>query len=151
MNLLSQISNCLSESSVFFLKAQSRDEAIAEIIDQLDAKTPLEKKDEFYQAVLEREKVASTGIGMGFAIPHARLAHYDQFFMAIGLLDQGVHWDSMDRIPVKMVFLIGGPDDKQSEYLSLLSELTLYLRDEETRKKLLTLTSPNQIIELFAS
>lgn len=98
---------------------------------------------------MEREEIVSTGIGMGVAIPHAKLHDYDDFFICIGILSKGVDWHAMDGALVRLIFMIGGPDDKQTEYLQILSRLTVALKDEERRKKMLTLNSPDAIIELF--
>ncbi len=146
---MTNIASYLTVDTILFLDATSRDEAIHLMIDSLAKYRDLEAKEEFTKAVFDREKLASTGIGMGVAIPHAKLKVYDDFFIAIGILKNGIAWNSLDQIDVRLIFLIGGPDDKQSQYLNLLSQLTLFLRDEEIRKKLLTLTKPQQIIELF--
>ena len=143
------IKDYLDENGVAFLEATTSDQAIRQLINHLTENHKLLNKEEFYQAVLEREKIVSTGIGMGIAIPHAKLPMYDDFFLAIGILKRGVHWSSLDKIPVRLIFLIGGPDDQQTLYLKLLSQLTFSLRDEQKRKKLLTLTSPKEIISLF--
>ncbi len=135
--------------SVAFLEATSRDEAIKELIQRLSQDHNLVNEEEFLNAIMQREKIASTGIGVGVAVPHAKLPIYDDFFIAVGILKQGIDWGAMDELPVKLIFLIGGPDDKQTQYLNLLSQLTLYLRDEEVRKKLLTLTAPEQMIQIF--
>lgn len=120
-----------------------------EIVERLDASGKLKNRQEFYQAILDREKLVSTGIGMGVAIPHAKLATYTDFFIAIAILPKGVDWRALDGAPVRLVFMIGGPSDKQTEYLQILSSLTGALKDEERRKKLLTLNSPPDIIKLF--
>lgn len=145
------ITEYLERGVVSFLKASTRDEAIKELIEKLADMQKIYQKDEFYKAVIKREQVASTGIGRGVAIPHAKLPIYNDFFIAAGILEEGVNWGALDQVPVQIIFLIGGPDDKQSHYLSLLSELTLFLRDGDTRKKLLTLTAPEQMIQLFQS
>jgi len=71
--------------------------------------------------MLEREKIVSTGIGMGVAIPHAKLTSVEDFFIAIGILSKGVQWNALDGGPVRLIFMIGGPDDKQTAYLQILS------------------------------
>ncbi|MCH9632880.1 MAG: PTS system fructose-specific EIIABC component [Chlamydiae bacterium] len=147
---LTDISSYLDASTIQFLDVKNRNEAISKLTDCLVSCYNLEEsKDEFLQAVLEREKVASTGIGVGVAIPHAKLSEFDDFFVAIGILKTGINWNSMDNVDVKLIFLIAGPDDKQCDYLNLLSQLTIVLRDEEVRKKILSYSSPKQIIETF--
>ena len=143
------VSAYLDPAAIKFLESKDRNGAILELVNSLDGVYQLGDKGQFYDAVLEREKVASTGIGMGVAIPHAKLSIYDDFFIAVGILKEGINWNSMDKQDVKLIFLIGGPDDKQCNYLNLLSQLTLSLRDEDVRKKILSYTNPEQIIEVF--
>lgn len=144
-----KISKFLDESLVCFLNANNRDEALQALVEAIHAKGKLQDKESFYSSILEREKIVSTGIGMSVAIPHAKIADYDDFFIAIGILSKGVEWNSLDGSLVRLIFMIGGPDDKQTEYLQLLSKLTTAIKDEERRKKMLTLNSPQDIINLF--
>lgn len=143
------ISDYLDEKLILFLNATSRDAALTALVDQAYAEGRIPDKDAFYQAIIEREKLVSTGIGMGVAIPHAKMAGYDEFFIAIAVLQKGVNWQSLDNAPVRIIFLIGGPDDKQTEYLQILSTLTVLIKNEELRKKMLTLNSQEAIIRLF--
>lgn len=139
----------LSPDLVLFSDAKTREEALSVLVDKLTHTGRLINRDAFYKAILDREQIVSTGIGMGVAIPHAKLAEYNDFFIAIGILNKGVEWRSLDGSLVRVIFMIGGPDDKQTEYLQILSALTLALKDEERRKKMLTLNSSDAIIELF--
>ena len=144
-----KISNYLDKKFITFLGVEARDEALLAMVEVLSAAGKIENKDEFFQALVDRETIVSTGIGMGVAIPHAKLPSYDDFFIAIGVLKDGVDWDALDGAPVRVIFMIGGPDDKQTEYLQILSGITVAIKDEERRKKLLTLKSPTSIIKLF--
>lgn len=144
-----KVSDHLNSHLVKFLEVQDRDQAISQMVDLIDQAGYLKGKEEFHDAIMQREKIVSTGIGMGVAIPHAKLAGYDDFFIAIGILKQGVEWNALDGSPVRVIFMIGGPDDKQTEYLQILSDLTIAIKDEERRKKMLTLNSAEDIISLF--
>lgn len=139
----------LNPKWIKLLESNTRDEALQELVDMLDCEGMLKDKEPFYQAILERERIVSTGIGMGVAVPHAKLPIYKTFFIAIGIHPKGIPWEALDGVPVRLVFMIGGPDDKQTEYLQLLSRLTLALKDEERRKKILQLNNPEDIIVLF--
>ena len=88
---------------------------------------------------------------MGVAIPHAKLSSYDDFFIAIGILQKGVDWNALDGAPVRLIFMIGGPMMSKRNPFQILQSLTMALRDEEKRKKLLTLNSKEAIIQLFQS
>lgn len=144
-----KISNYLNERLIKFLSIADRDEALKTLVQALQEEGKLVNDQTFYDAILEREKIVSTGIGMGVAIPHAKIAGYEDFFIAIGILSKGINWNALDGSPVRLIFMIGGPDDKQTEYLQILSSLTTALKDEERRKKMLTVNSPNAIIQLF--
>lgn len=145
-----RLSKYIDPEVIEFLTVETRDEAISQLVDALANTKKLSKnKNEFHQAVTEREKVVTTGIGMGVAIPHAKLACYNDFFLAIGILSKGIDWGALDGTAVRLIFMIGGPDDKQTEYLQILSNLTLALKDEDRRKKLLAAKSPETVVKLF--
>lgn len=146
-----RVSKYLKTDLVLFLDARTQEEVFTALVDKLDKAGKLKDKATFYQAVLDREKIVSTGIGMGVAIPHAKLDDYDDFFIAVAILSKGIDWHALDGSLVRLVFMIGGPDDKQTEYLQILSGLTNAVKDEERRKKMLTLNSATAIIELFGS
>jgi len=144
------ISTYLDDSLVGFLDAEHRDEALSQLVDLLDKNGKLRDRDTFYRAILEREKVVSTGIGMGVAIPHAKLREYEDFFIVIGIqAKKGIEWSSLDGSLVRLIFLIGGPENKQTEYLKILSHLTMAIKDEERRKKLLKASNPLEVVQLF--
>jgi nitrogen PTS system EIIA component len=144
-----QISRYMDPQLVVFLNVPTRDEALHQLVHRIYEVGKLDDEDSFYQAIIDREKIVSTGIGMGVAIPHAKLPSYDQFFIALGVLQKPVDWHALDGAPVRLVFMIGGPDDKHTEYLQILSGLTHAIKDEERRKKLLSIRQPRAIIELF--
>lgn len=143
------ISKYLDPNLIIFLEAETRDEVLKAIVNTLHQSGKITDTSFFYKAVLDRESIVSTGIGMGVAIPHAKLQSYGNFFVAIAILKKGIDWGAIDGAPVRLVFLIGGPDDKQTEYLQILSRLTFALKDEQRRKKLLTLNSATAIIDLL--
>ncbi len=151
MLTMKNISSYLDPNLIFFIDAATREEALASMIDHLDRAGRLKNRHTFYQAILDREQIVSTAIGMGVAIPHAKLPGYEEFFITVGVLSKGVHWQSIDGSLVRLIFLICGPDTKQTEYLQILSSLTICLKEEELRKKILTLNSSHDIIELFST
>jgi len=144
------IDKYLKAGSVSFLHATTRDEALRSLVDLLDAQGALQDKEEYFQAILEREKIVSTGVGMGVAIPHAKLEKYDDFFIAIGIQQgKGIEWNSLDGAPVRLIIMIGGPARQQTEYLYILSKITMAIKDEERRKKLLKAKNAQEVVALF--
>lgn len=144
------IASYLDKNLVVFLDEETRDDAIASLINQLDCRGMLFNKEEFHSAILGREKIAPTGIGIGVAIPHAKMPECSNFFIAVGIQKtKGIEWNALDGSLVRLIFMIGGPDNKQTEYLKILSCLTHAIKDDERRKKLLKCTSVSDVLDLF--
>lgn len=144
------ISSYLDEHLIVFLDEETRDGAIAQLVEKLDQRGLLPDKKGFHTAILEREKIVSTGIGIGVAIPHAKLSQCSDFFIAVGIQKaKGIDWNALDGSLVRLVFMIGGPENKQTEYLKILSRLTQAIKDEGRRKRLLKCTSVREVLELF--
>jgi PTS system nitrogen regulatory IIA component len=144
------IGKYLDARQVVFLNVKTRDEVLRSLVELLEKCGKLHDREKYYRAILEREKIVSTGVGMGVAIPHAKLIDYEQFFVAIGIQKiPGVEWNSLDNVPVRLIFMIGGPDQKQTEYLHILSRITMAIKDGERRKKLLNAKTAEEVISLF--
>lgn len=144
------ISDYLDENLVTFLDAPSQRAALETLVDLLDKEGRLRDKKAFLNAILEREKIVSTGIGIGIAIPHAKLRGYEDFFIAIGIQKgDGIEWQALDGLPVRLIFMIGGPDNQQTEYLNILSMITTAIKDEERRKKLLKAKTARDVVSVF--
>jgi nitrogen PTS system EIIA component len=143
----------LDEKHISFLEGiESKKDALLSLIGLLEKGNKLKCKDSFYQAIIDREKLISTGIGLGVAIPHAKLDGYEDFFIAIGISHKkGISWDSLDNLPVKLIFMIGGPEKMQTKYLQILSHLTSVIRQENIRKQLLKTRDVKQLIDLLKS
>ena len=136
---------------ISFLDVETRDEAIHALIDLFDQAGKLPNKEAFKEAIFHREQLVSTGIGVSVALPHAKLNGFSKFSIAIGIQrKKGIDWDALDLSPVRLIFMIGGPEDRQSEYLQILSQLTSAIKNVDLRKSLLKATSPNQVLELLS-
>lgn len=150
MNASKGISQYLDEQLVLFLDEESREGIIEHLADVLYKENRLKDKESFLAAILEREKIVSTGIGIGVAIPHAKISGDAEFFVAIGVQKKkGVDWKALDGSPVQLIFMIGGPGNKQTEYLKILSNLTQSVKDEQRRKRLLKCNTAKEVIDLF--
>ncbi len=145
------LSEFIQEGVVCFLEAESRDKALDQMVETLADVGDLGDKVEFREAIYKREKIVSTGIGMGVAIPHAKLPTFNRFFLAVGLLKskEGIKWDTESTPPVRLIFLIGGPANRQTEYLNILSLLTAAIKDEDRRKNLINSRTKEEVLALF--
>ena len=146
-----KISNYIDMNLIFFLNVDTSEEAIGHLVDGLYEFEAISDKNIFGKAIFEREKIVSTGIGMGVAVPHAKLYSLKNFFIAIGVQKgKGLEWNAIDKAPVRLIFMIGGPDDRQTEYLQILSHLTKIIKDESLRKKIISAKKPEEIVKLLS-
>jgi PTS system nitrogen regulatory IIA component len=131
------IASFLKPSRCADLRSRDRDGAVAELC-RLAATAPgVRDGAALARAALEREKVLSTGIGLGIAVPHAKIAGVREFVLALGRSREGIDFGALDGAPVRLAVLIAGPADRQSRYLQILAGVTLRLKREEVRRALL--------------
>ncbi len=88
----------------------------------------------------------STGIGLGIAIPHAKIPSVRDFVVALGKSPNGIEFSSLDGNPVHFVVMIAGPDRQQERYLQLLARITLKLKDAGVRRALGDADSAEEIL-----
>lgn len=93
-------------------------------------------------AVLEREQVLSTGIGHGIAIPHAKSPLVKELMLVSGSSPVGVPFDALDGEPVRLFFLLIGPDDAAGQHVKALSRIARLVRRESVRDALLSASTP---------
>lgn len=141
----------INENLILFLNSKNQKDALVSMIQAAVSENKILEQADFLTKVENREKIVSTGVGFGVAIPHAKMQGYDDFFIVLAILKTPIDWKAIDGHPVRIIFLIGGPDDKQNEYLQILSTVTHLVKEETFRKKLLTLNSPQAILSFLNS
>lgn len=139
----------LDARNMLFTDSTVRDDILETMVDVCFAAGKVKDLEEFKTAIFEREAIMSTGIGLGIAVPHAKIASVDDFFVTVAVLEEPVDWGAIDDKPVSLVFLIGGPDDRQTEYLKLLAKIVLFTKSEARRKALASASTPEEVIEIF--
>ncbi len=106
-------------------------------------------KVELLNALLEREKLGSTGIGDGVAIPHGKLNGLDNIILLFGKSGQGVEFDAIDRKSVCMVFLLVAPADSAGLHLKALARLSRMLREKEFKNSLLMASDAETLLKII--
>jgi len=145
-----RISDYLKDNQIFLdIEAASRDAAIAAVVNKMNDQNLLEDAAKFLQEVNEREKLGSTGIGKGVALPHARTKYVKAIVVTMARLKNGVDFHADDKQPVKLIFLLGTPLNAVGDYLKVLSKLSKILREDKVRKKLLKAGSAREIIDIL--
>jgi PTS system nitrogen regulatory IIA component len=116
------------------LKANSKKQILQLLSERAAAITGLPER-EIFDTVLQRERLGSTGVGNGIAIPHGKLAGVKQITGVFARLDQPVDFEALDDQPVDLVFLLLAPEGAGADHLKALSRIARVLRDAETVKK----------------
>lgn len=132
-----KIMDFLSKDAVTVdLKATDKKAAIVELTELMAKARKVKKSAEIIETVLEREKLGSTGIGQGVAIPHGKTDFLTEQIGALGISQKGVEFNSLDGEPVHVIFLLVGPADTAGQHLKALSRISRLLKDRFFRQAL---------------
>ncbi len=132
------------------LKAQNKREALAELAGVF-AKGKIKVDSEaMLHVLLEREKLGSTGIGDGIAIPHGKLAGLDEMVVAFGRSREGIEFEAMDGKPVHLFFLLMAPENSAGQHLKALAKISRMLKDGAFRKNLLEAKMHDDLVRIIA-
>lgn len=122
------------------LDAKDKESALTEMAALVGQSPEVTNPERLLEAIFEREAIMSTGIGLGIAIPHAKIPEVHDFVVALGKTRQGIEFNALDGRPVDFIVLIAGPDNQQERYLQLLARITLKLKDASVRRNLAAAT-----------
>lgn len=139
------------ETMILSLTAKTKQDVLDELINQLDRAGQLTDKAKMKEAIMARESHASTGIGEGIAIPHAKTAAVKTPSIAYGFSKEGIDFDSLDSQKAHLFFMIAATEDANQAHLQTLARLSQLLMDEDLRNQLRNATSKREILEALAS
>ena len=132
-----RLKDSISEEWVVLAPSVSSKKRALEILSELLAKQHASlAKNKILDALLSRERLGSTGLGNGIAIPHCRINELDTTYTAILKLEEGVEFEAPDNLPVTFLFCMIVPEDAADNYLKLLANLAKLLDNEHTRKSI---------------
>jgi len=131
------------------LIGKDRDSTIEQLIDTLSGMNIIASKRPVFDAVLEREKLMTTGVGNGIAIPHCKHKDSPEFAVSLGVHPGGIDFQAIDKKPVKIVFLLVGPEHNPGLHIKLLSRISRLMSNEELRNQLQKCKSAEQAYELI--
>ena len=128
------------------LEAQTTDDALAVVARELSEAADLDAS-LVDDALIEREKLGSTSVGNGFAIPHCKLSNLDEIVVALARFEAGVDFCSTkDQEPVNFFFVVLSPPDQPAEHLQVLSQIARILKNDVLRRELLETNGVDSII-----
>lgn len=136
------------ESVIPRLKATSKKQALQELARKAAEITGLEQR-EVFDVLLERERLGTTGVGGGIAIPHGKLAALDRLRGVFARADRAIDFDSIDDRPVDLIFLLLAPEAAGADHLKALAKVSRLLRDPGTCDKLRGCETNDAILALL--
>lgn len=145
-----KISDVLEEQFVRTnLPGNSKEEIINAMISLAASSKNVLDKEKVRQAILERERIMSTGVGNGFAIPHGKTDAVKDIVAAFAVTEHPVDYQALDEQPVRLVFLLVGRDSLVGPHIKLLSRISRLMSKEDFREQLLASKTPKEVLELF--
>lgn len=130
-------------------KKYKKNELIKILLDKLCQLDKLNNSESIYTQLLEREKLGSTAIGNGVAIPHVRISHINEPHVLICNVKQGVDFEASDKRSVKILFLLLTPDGDLITHLNLLARISHLAKDTDFVKKASTANDPNEMCSIL--
>ncbi|MCD6408667.1 PTS sugar transporter subunit IIA, partial [bacterium] len=131
------------------LKSRDKKGAIAELLSLLEKNKYIKESKKILETVMEREKLGSTGIGQGIAVPHAKTEQIDNLVGALGISQNGVDFDSLDGEPVYIIFLLLAPTKSIGLHLKALAKIARLLKDRVFRNALRECKTPEEAIKII--
>jgi mannitol/fructose-specific phosphotransferase system IIA component (Ntr-type) len=143
---------CVAAAVLPLLEAADKEDAIRQLVAALAAAKaiPKAKADSVLKEVIERERQATTGIGRGIGIPHARSAHVKQIALAIGRVPRGVEFGAVDGERVRVILLLISPKDANDEHLKAMKSIVSIARDPYQRQRLSSCATAESFLDLLA-
>lgn len=133
------------------LEGKDKKTAITELVDVLDSNKLLLDRDIVLESVLSREKMRSTGIGSGIAIPHGKCKAVAELVMTIGIAPKPIDFQSVDGKAVSIIILLASPIDQTGPHIQALAQISRLMLDDQFKQQLEKADSPETVYKLFSS
>lgn len=147
-----KITELLSKKAIKVdLRAENKDEALSELVELLISSGTIKKaeKDKILQNIKDREKLGSTGIGKGVAIPHAKAQKVKEMIASFAISKKGVDFSSLDGEPTHLFFLLVAPGETPGPHLKALARISRLLDDKFIRDSLRAAANAEDVLKIF--
>ncbi|MBN2012663.1 PTS sugar transporter subunit IIA [candidate division KSB1 bacterium] len=145
-----KLNDILSEDLVIIpLHSNNKDKIIEEMVDHLHQKKRIDDRNKILKAILDREKVMSTGVGYGVAIPHGKAEGVKDIVALFGIAENDIEFQSVDDLPVRLIFMLVGPPDKTGPHLKALSRISRLMHKSDFRDRLLKAHDSKEVMDII--
>jgi len=131
------------------LKAHDKKGVLEELSQVITEQNPSLNKRSLLQVLLERERLGSTGIGEGIALPHGKLAELSNLLISFGRSINGLDFDSIDEKPAYLFFLLLAPENSAGMHLTALAKISRMLKDANFKQRLMGAKSRKEIYKVI--
>ncbi|MEX0748179.1 MAG: PTS sugar transporter subunit IIA [Rhodothermales bacterium] len=131
------------------LPGESKEEVIDHLINLLAGHRAIRDLDDLRDAILERERIMSTGVGKGLALPHAKTSAVRESIAAFAVTKNPIDFGSIDNAPVRLIFLLVGTEAAKSEHIKILSRVSRLMNRDQFRNRLLQAPDKFKILSIF--
>jgi nitrogen PTS system EIIA component len=132
------------------IEADGKSETLAELTDVMMRVESGLDRDEVIRVLQERERLGSTGIGDGVAIPHGKLKNLKKLLISFGRSRRGVDFDSMDGKPAHLFFLLIAPEESVGVHLKTLARISKLLKNQDVRRRLLDASGSEELYRIIS-
>jgi PTS system nitrogen regulatory IIA component len=147
-----ELKDYIDENLISLLKVKKKEKILLELIDAICKNKELSNKKEIKEAIFHREKLMSTGIGLGISVPHARIKGIKELVMAVGICKEGISdYETLDDIPISVVVLILAGEGQHKTYIQVLSLIVSKLKKSEVRENLMEAKNERELFEILTS
>jgi nitrogen PTS system EIIA component len=147
-----QIQNILSPDRILFLNYSKKRDALVALAENLAGAPQIKSRQELVAEILRREELMSTAIGRGIAIPHVRLSSVTDLVVSVGVSQADIiDFQSLDDVPVRLLFMIAAAYNQHAYYLQTLSFFSSKLKNNELRAALIAAKTPQEVYALLVS
>jgi fructose-specific phosphotransferase system IIA component len=145
-----KISDILSTDVIAVnLDTADKEDAIKKVIDLAAKSGKILDVAKVTNTIYEREKLVSTGVGKGFAIPHGKTDSISDVVAAFAITKEPIDFDSIDGEPVRYIFLLIGKENLLNTHIKLLSRISRLMNKDEFRERLLDAANPEEVLAIF--
>ena len=131
------------------LNSPDKKNVLDELSTFLETKGEITSKEKLLAALIEREKLGSTGIGENVAIPHAKIGEIDKIITVFGRSKNGVSFESLDQKPVNFIFLVLAPENSTGQHLKALARISRLFKNNSLRESILKANEVDQIYSIL--
>ena len=131
---------------VLNLQGENKKHVLEKLVEILGNQVSINQQN-IVDLLVVREKLSTTGIGFGIAIPHCKSSEVSELQVVVGRFEQGVDFNALDGKPVKLLFLLVAPEQSSSEHLKVLAKIARIAKDEDIRQHILQITDSNAVFD----